>query len=76
MKSSMAACTNRSITGVSRSTAAGDSIGCRILRNARNSGASISAGMDFCPTFFFGGMTSVSADENVSSSVATRRISS
>ena len=76
MKSSMAACTNRSMTGVIRSTAAGDSMGCNTRRNARNSGGSISAGMDFCPTFFLGGITSVSAEENVSSSVATRRISS
>ncbi len=64
------------MTGVSRSTAAGANSGCMILRYSRNSGASISIGIDFWPAFFLGGIRIVSADENVSSSWATRLISS
>ena len=41
-----------------------------------NSGGSISMGIDFWCTFFFGGTRIVSADENVSSSRATCLISS
>ncbi len=47
-----------------------------ILRYSRNSGASISIGIDFWLAFFFGGIRIVSADENVASSWATRLMSS